>query len=133
MKKLIIFTCILLSIIACSGEDLGGEAPVMSKEYINATSRVNLQGDGGETELKVSANCEWTIIKDANWLNVTPTHGSNDQTITLSATRNLSGAERTSTLTIRGGNNLEKKVIVVQANMADSSQTPGSGDNLPPE
>ena len=133
MKKYIFYAWIVFSFIACGGEDLSGESPVMSKEFINVTSRINLQSEGEGTELKISSNCEWTIAKDASWVNVTPTTGKNDQTVMVSASKNITGSERTCMLTIRGGNNLGKKVTIVQANMADSSQTPGSGDNLPPE
>jgi hypothetical protein len=133
MRKYILYIWILLGLTACGGGEIDGELPFMSKDYISVTSRVELQGNGQETQINISANCDWSITKDADWLTVTPTSGSSSQTIMLSATKNISGAERTATLMIRSSTRLEKKITVVQANTADSSKTPAPGDNLPPE
>lgn len=135
MKKYIIYAIALLGIVACGGDEIGGgDAPVVSKEYINVISKLDFKSDGGDTEVSVSASCDWTVSKDADWISITPTSGSKNQSITVTASRNNSSSDRVATITIKGsGNNLEKKISVSQAKTADSSLVPGSNDNQLPE
>lgn len=131
MKKYILYAFALLGLIACGGDDIG-ENIIMSKEYINTISRLEFQGAAGEESLSITANCDWTISKDADWVTVNPASGSQNQEITVSVTVNNTGADRTATITVKGGV-LSKKITVTQAKSADSSLTPGPDDNLPPE
>lgn len=115
MKKYLLFSVVSLILVACGGG--GGDdpdIPVISKDYIDVTPNVQLLGDGQETELKVSANCAWTISFSASWLTVTPTSGRNNENLTISASKNSSGEERITTLTIKGGNAPTKTVVVTQ-------------------
>lgn len=137
MKKSIWISLFALLIVACSGGDGPGEEPVVSKDYINVTPNLTLLGDGQETELKISANCSWTISINATWLTVTPSSGSNTETVKVSAGKNSSGSERNAILTVQGGNALKRTVMVTQAKgsddtPADNTQVPGKDDNLPP-
>lgn len=135
MKKYILYAIALLGMVACGGDEIGGgDAPVVSKEYINVISKLDFKSEGGDTEVAVSASCDWTVSKDADWVSVSPTTGSKNQSITVTVSRNNSGYDRTATITLKGsGNNLEKKISVTQAKTADSSLIPSSGDNQLPE
>jgi hypothetical protein len=137
MKKYFCCSLFALLVVACSGGDGPGEEPVVSKDYINVTPNLTLLGDGQETEMKVSANCSWTITNSASWLTVTPSSGSNTETVKVSAGKNSSGSERIATLTIQGGSAPQRTVMVTQAKgsdgtPADNTQVPGKDDNLPP-
>lgn len=135
MKKYIMCAIALLGIVACGGDEIGGgDTPVVSKEYINAVSKLDFKSEGGDTEVSISASCDWTVGKDADWVSVSPTSGSKNQSITVSVSRNNSSSDRTATITIKGkGNGLEKKISIIQAKTADSSLVPGSNDNQLPE
>ena len=132
MKKYILYAITLLGLVACGGDDIG-EDIIMSKEYINVSGQLNFQGEVGEATMNITANCEWTISKDAEWVSVNPTSGSNNQEVTVSVTANNTGSDRSATITVKGSSFLAKKVVVTQAKLPDSSQTPGPDDNLPPE
>lgn len=110
-----------LLMVACGG---GGDDPekdpVVSKDYINVAPNLQLLGDGQDTDLRITANCSWTITNSASWLSVSPSSGSNTETVRVSAGKNSTGSERTATLTIRGGNAPERRVMVTQAVGSDT-------------
>lgn len=133
MKKYVLYALTLIGIVACSGDKIDGELPVISKDYINVTGNLDFQGNGGELVMIITANCDWTITKDADWVSVTPASGSQNQTVIVSVTTNNTNAERTATIIVKSGSFFQKKMSVTQAKVADSSQVPSSGDNLPPE
>ena len=116
MKKYFWLFIVSLIFVACgsSGGD-DPDTPVISKDYINVTPNLQLLGDGQETELKITANCAWTISYSASWLTVTPSSGNNNENVKVSAGKNSSGEERTATLTIKGGNAPTRTVVVTQA------------------
>lgn len=132
MKKYILYVFALFGLIACGGDDIG-ENIIMSKEYINTISKLDFQREAGEGSLSITANCDWTISKDADWVTVNPASGSQSQEVTVTVTSNNTGADRTATITVKGSDFLAKKITVTQAKSADSSLTPGPDDNLPPE
>ena len=142
MKKHILLALSMIVLCACGGGD-DGDAPEISKDYLNVTPNVQLLADGQSIDISITANCSWTITKDADWLTVSPMTGNNSQSVTITAGRNATGAERTAVLTVKGGSLSPKRVIVTQLKAAgttpdtpdpnpDSNQEPNSGDNLPP-
>ena len=131
MKKINLYISILMSVVcSCSsGDDL--DDITMSKDYISVTQSVDLPGDGGEAQLQVNASCRWSISSNAEWLTIAPTSGENNASITVSAGKNTTGSTRTTTLTVRGGeDNLTRNVTISQARA--SAQEPGHDDNIPP-
>ena len=115
MKRIILYFLPVLLMACGGGGDLPDVGPVISKDRIDVPLNLQLLGDGQETELKITANCSWTISNVADWLTVTPTSGNNSETVKVSAGKNSTGKERTTTLTIRGGNAPERSVVVTQA------------------
>lgn len=103
---------------ACGGDSGGGggEGPVVSKDYLNVTSELQLLGSGEERDISISANCSWTITIEAgaDWLTVNPTSGNNSQTVKVSAGENPTNQERIAVLSIQGGTLPAKKVTVTQ-------------------
>ena len=72
MKRLIRYLYLIIGCIifnACGGGSDGGgggEGPVVSKDYLNVTSELQLLGSGEERDISISANCSWTITIEYN-------------------------------------------------------------------
>lgn len=101
---------------ACGGGDSGGgETPQVTRDYLRVQPSLELLPDGQTEIITISANCNWTISKDADayWLTVSPMSGSNTQTITISAMKN-SDIDRMAILTISGGTAPTQRVTVTQ-------------------
>lgn len=131
MRQTICLGIVTLLLMACGGG--GGdsdEEPIVSKDYINVAPNLQLLGDGQETELKISANCRWTISNSANWLTVSPSSGTNNETVKVSAGKNSTGQERTATLTIQGGNAPSRSVMVTQSIGSENPVTKTLSTNL---
>jgi len=121
MKKSIWTIITTLLLVACGSDDKPGDDTIVSKDYINVSPNLQLLGDGQETELKITANCKWTIYNPESWLTVTPMSGSNNETVKVSAGKNSTGQERTAKLTISGGDAPTRTVMVTQAKGSDES------------
>lgn len=115
MKKFIwlYITAILFVAYGCDDEDVSDDI-IVSKDYIKVAPSLSLLGDGQDAELKITANCSWTISNNASWLSVTPSSGSNSETIKVSAGKNSTGQERSATLTIQAGTAPTRSVVVTQ-------------------
>ena len=70
--------------------------------YLSTISGFN--ADGGTQTITITANVDWTIVDDANWITVTPSSGSNSGSFDVTATKSTEFTERTGTITISGGN-----------------------------
>ena len=103
-----------LFIVACGDDELGSEEPFVSKDYIKVAPNLSLLGDGQETELKITANCSWSISYSSDWLTVTPSAGSNSESVKVSAGKNTTGQERSVILTVQGSNVPARSVVVTQ-------------------
>ena len=121
MKKNILLCLAAFVLTACGGGDGPGEDPVISKDYINVAPNLQLLGDGQETTLTIHANCSWTITVSDSWLAVSPSSGSNDQEVKVSAGKNPTGKDRSATLTIQGGNAPSRSVMVTQVKAYEAS------------
>lgn len=114
MKKFIWLYISALLFIACGDDEIGNEEPFVSKDYIKVAPSLSLLGDGQEAELKITANCSWSISNSASWLSVTPSSGSNSENVKVSAGKNTTGQERSVVLTVQGGNVPARNVVVTQ-------------------
>jgi len=63
----------------------------------------------------VSSNANWTVSSDHDWLISTASSGSENQTITLTATANPTIQSRTAVITVSVPGAIERKVTVTQA------------------
>ena len=92
-----------------------------------------MSGDGREQELTISANCKWTVSSDVNWLSVNSSSGDGNGSVTITASLNSTGVDRTGTITVRNvKQTLEKKVRVSQGTPTGAI-VPTIEDNLFPE
>ena len=74
----------------------------------------NFEGTASNGSFTVTSSRNWTASSDSDWLTVTPTSGAASEsatTVTLNATQNNSGAERTAKITITAG--ADTKVVTV--------------------
>ena len=117
MKKYFLYIVITIAFAACGGGDDGGDEPVIvTNEFLSvSTSSIQLSGDESKQELNITANCKWSVTSDVNWISIDPSSGEGNGTITISASLNSSGSNRTGTVIVRNDKlTLEKKVTVTQ-------------------
>lgn len=86
------------------------------------TTEVNLNRAGSGTAngdtpaVSFTAIEPWSVTSIPNWLTATPAEGqAGDATITLKATENTTGADRSGTLTITSEHGVEQQIAVTQA------------------
>ncbi len=135
MKKVFIYIAMMVAFAACSGDNIGDiDSIIVSNDYLSVPSTsIQLSGDGSEQELKVSANCKWTVSSDANWISVNASSGDGNGTVNVSASLNSTGADRMGMITVKTDNSkLEKKVRVTQGT-PKGAIVPTINDNQYPE
>ena len=120
MKKSILYLLMLMGIVACASDNAGDETPIISKDFLSVVPSMELLAEGQTTDLVINANCNWSITKNADWLTVSPMSGSSTQTITVSAMKNSSEADRMVVLTIQGGELKSRKVTVTQKKVEET-------------
>ncbi len=82
-------------------------------------STITFDINGGTMTFDVFANVDWMITNDLTWLTLDVSAGSGSTTITATTTENMTGAERTGTITINemaGGSDLSSGLSVRQLN-----------------
>ncbi|MBL4708064.1 MAG: T9SS type A sorting domain-containing protein, partial [Flavobacteriales bacterium] len=86
---------------------------------------INLNfANGSNDVIALTSNTSWTVTNPASWLSLTPTAGSNDATLTATATSdNLSGATRSATITVDGIGAVSKMVTINQIDGSTPSFT----------
>ena len=104
---------IIVMCVSCSGNEHGEDDSIVSKDYIDVPPNLELLGDGQTIDLKIISNCNWTIVKDEEWLTVAPMSGKGNQVVSVSAGKNISETPRTSVIIVKG-DDLEKKVTITQ-------------------
>lgn len=134
MNKKGIFVILLTALLtACSEDEIVGEKPYMSRDFLNTATQLTFSGKGGESSLDITANCDWHITLGAGWLRVAQASGSNSQTVVISADMNNTAADRSTVLKIKGGNLPERQITVIQRKQDSGTQIPGRDDNLTPD
>ena len=93
--------------------DMTGKLPDDSSPFI-VTDKAGFTFDNwsGEETINIKANVDWTAKSDESWLTISPRSGSNNGSITASATEN-GGNERRAIITITG-DGITKTVQVTQ-------------------
>ena len=121
MKKIILYSLIIMAFVACGGgDDAGGESPQVNKDKLIVQTSLEFLADAQTTEMAINANCSWTISKDADWLTVNPMSGTNNQTVIISVTKNTTNADRMAILTVQGGSLPARRVTVTQKKAAET-------------
>lgn len=82
---------------------------------LNVTPTTLSLGSAASTApISIASNVNWSASDNATWIALSPTSGTNNGTVTLSATANTATTSRTGTVTIAGGG-LNRTVAVTQA------------------
>jgi hypothetical protein len=69
----------------------------------------------GETKsVTVTSNVSWTVDKNVSWITISQPSGSNNGTISITATANTTTSQRTETVTVTGGG-ITRTVSITQA------------------
>ena len=135
MKKVFLYMAIVMAFAACSGDSIGDiDSIIVSNDYLSVPSTsIQLSGDGSEQELTITANCKWTVSSDANWISVNSSSGDGNGTVSITASLNSTGADRTGTVTVKNDKgSLVKKVRVTQGTPTGAI-VPTINDNQYPE
>jgi poly(beta-D-mannuronate) lyase len=80
--------------------------------YLSTVS--NFDAVQGMQTVTVTANVDWSVSADSNWITVSPVSGSNNGTFNVTVSANTSYSERTGNITIAGGD-LSRFLSITQA------------------
>ena len=132
MKKYFLYIVIMIAFAACGGGD--DETVIVTNEHLSvSSSSLQLLGVENGVELSITANCNWSVSSDVDWISVDPSSGNGNGTVTISVGTNSTGSDRTGTVFIRNEKQtLEKKVWVTQGTPT-SALIPTINDNQFPE
>ena len=105
--------------ITVSGENVDSKTiAVVQDGYVYtlevSSASLDFVAEGETKTVSISSNTTWNVTSSVDWLNVTPTNGSNNGTLIVVATANTSPQQRMATITISGENVDPKTVAVVQ-------------------
>jgi hypothetical protein len=78
-------------------------------------SSIELASEVEDSTIDVLSNISWTAVSNQSWLNVTPTSGSNNGTLTITTTPNRLTVSRTGTITVSGVGVSSQIISVTQA------------------
>ena len=135
MKKVFLYMAMVMAFAACNGDSIGDiDSIIVSNDYMSvSSSSIQLSGDESQQELTVSANCKWSVSADANWISVNTSSGDGNGTVTITASLNSTGSDRTGTITVKNDKgSLVKKVRVTQGT-PKGAIVPTINDNQYPE
>jgi pectate lyase len=94
----------------CGGGNNLSVAPT-SLSFVSAAS---------SSAIAVTANVSWTATDDQSWINVAPTSGANNGSVTVSATANSGTSSRSGTVSLTGGG-FTRTVAITQAGQSPTS------------
>lgn len=84
---------------------------------------------GGGKSLTISSNTSWVLSGNASWINVAPSSGSGNATVSVTVSANTGFIERSTAIFVTAGS-IVKKVVVFQEAMPDSSTLSLNDDTL---
>jgi len=79
-----------------------------------APTSLSLGSAASSSSIAVTANVSWTITDDQSWISVSPTSGTNNGSVTVSAVANTGTASRGGAVTV-SGNGISRTIAVTQA------------------
>ena len=89
----------------------------------------------GEDSFEITSNISWSVSSsDQSWCSVSPSTGSNGNTIKVTVTKNDTGNNRNATITISATDSSVSSCTIEVSQSGDSSSEnqPGKDDNTPP-
>jgi hypothetical protein len=92
---------------------------------VSPTSLSLAAAAGSSGTFNITSNTSWSVSDDQTWLSASPTSGSNNGTVTVTAQENTSDLARTGTVTVSGTGVSSQTVTVTQSGV-------GIGCDVPP-
>jgi hypothetical protein len=86
----------------------------MSGFNLSATTVKLQSSEGSSATVDITSEISWTASSDQPWLTVSPSSGTGNETLTLSAPANMSNASRQATVTVGSGSSESQKITVFQ-------------------
>jgi hypothetical protein len=103
---------VILIAVSCKKKE---EIDFVPQLNLNVTS-LGLAGAANSTDsFTVASNTDWTISSSQSWLNVSPTSGSKDGTVSVTAQLNADTATRIATVTVSTKEDTSRTVTVTQS------------------
>ncbi len=122
MKKMVRYGCFAvfgLLLFSCNRKTVTKPEPAPPPPPVLSVSLTNLTigyDPGCAGTFDVTSNTDWAVTDDADWLTVSPDSGSNDGTVTVTASMgNPLMSERSATVTVSGVDVSDQTVTVTQA------------------
>lgn len=135
MKKVFLYMAMVMAFAACSGDGVGDiDSIIVSNDYMSvSSSSIQLSGNESKHELTIAANCKWSITSDANWISIDSSTGDGNGMVSITASLNSTGSDRTGTVIVTTDKSkLQKKVRVTQGTPTGAI-VPTINDNQYPE
>ena len=79
-----------------------------------STTSLSFDYTGGSSAFAITSNTNWSVSSNAAWLTVSPSYGSNDGTVTVSAAAYSDNTPRTATITVNGTGAGQQTINVTQ-------------------
>ena len=80
-----------------------------------STNYIELSGSGESKSVTINANCSWRASSSADWINVSPSLGSNASSVTIKVAKCITGEEREAKVIVENTQyNLSAEIIVKQ-------------------
>lgn len=112
MKKNYLLSLFTMALFVCIGFSSCSKEP--TPELKVSPTSIKLESVGGKSvTFDIFCNTSWKIEVDEDWVEVSPSYGTEDGTIEVTAEDNPDDSKRTATISIKAGE-LEKKVKVTQ-------------------
>jgi len=91
-----------------------GSAVVPSSLSVSATELTLAAAEGSYVTFTISSNVSWHVNGDKDWITITPSDGSNDGSVKVTAKANSLTAPRTATIVVTGVDVDAKTIVVTQ-------------------
>ena len=124
MKSFTRFLCPIAIILAIGVSLMACDPDEKTETFLNVSNNTLSFFDGNTTQtIKIVANVEWEISGVPAWLNVTPTSGKGEETVTVVAQSIADGETRSAKLIVSGAGRT-KEIAVSQTGKEKSDPAP---------
>ncbi len=97
-----LLTVLAAMLFSCANTEDLDPFEISTARLVLKTSSVGMEAGANSKTIEIEANCGWTLEGLPDWLSASPAYGDGTTTVTLTAQEN-SGAERTATISVNGG------------------------------
>jgi peptidoglycan-N-acetylglucosamine deacetylase len=115
--------------VTVSGTGVSSKTVTVTQPPVFSVSPTELNvgaAENSSSSFNISSSRSWTVSSDQTWLTVSPTSGSNNGTVTVTAQQNNTGAARTATVTVSATGVTPQTVTVGQSGSVDASYEIGT-------